>query len=98
MILPHFLVRNQVTISRFWNSAFFLSDLQEPNSTICNCGMTFFLEKKFDSLGFFSIMMAFFNESHLFDMVSSHANIKGRIIRLIIHRSQINCSEVVETT
>ena len=60
--------------------------------------MTFFLEKKFDSLGFFSIMMAFFNESHLFDMVSSHANIKGRIIRLIIHRSQINCSEVVETT
>ena len=56
--------------------------------------MTFFLEKKFDSLGFFSIMMAFFNESHLFDMVSSHANIKGRIIRLIIHRSQINCSEV----
>ena len=52
--------------------------------------MTFFLEKKFVSLGFFSIMMAFFNESHLFDMVSSHANIKGRIIRLMIHKSKIN--------
>ena len=55
----------------------------------------FFLRKN-SIRSFFSIMMAFFNESHLFDMVSSHANIKGRIIRLMIHRSQINWSEVLK--
>ena len=36
----------------------------------------FFLRKN-SIRSFFSIMMAFFNESHLFDMVSSHANIKA---------------------
>ena len=65
---------NPLTISRFRNSVFLIYLNWIPKFVIVE--WHFFSWEKI-RFAFFLIMMAFFNESHLFDMVSSHANIKA---------------------